>query len=211
MPGKAQPGRATKQGVESRRESDRANIMVLATKPLLSCLVILLAISASTSWAEENRATNEQFHITVSYPDSWAQLPPRVPNELFELFSLHGKGSAGCTVAANDTKIRTNTDESIVAVYQLLPQVMEGRLLEGFKNPEVIDRKITSLSNFKAISIISDGTYSTLGNEHRMRSWSLITQKIGVIYTVTCGDLVERFRESFPVFRDIILSVFIYP
>src|SRR5207249_1950033 len=100
---------------------------------------------------------------------------------------------------------------SIVSAYRLLPQVMEGRLLEGYKEPEVLDRKITTLSNLKAISIVSAGTYSTLGNEMRMRQWSIITQKEGVIYTTTCGDLDNHFEESLPAFRKIMSSFFIFP
>jgi hypothetical protein len=121
--------------------------MARAAKPLLNGLAIILAIPASTScYAEEKQVINEQFHISVAYPDSWAQVPVTVPNEVFQFFSLLGKGSAGCGVSANDTKIKTNTDESIVEVYKLMPQVMEGRLLQGFREPEVIERKITTLS-----------------------------------------------------------------
>jgi hypothetical protein len=176
---------------------------------MIGC-VILVAVVAPCS-AQEKRAISEQFHVSISYPESWAEIPVGVPNEIFRLWSEHGKGVAGCTVAANDTKIRTNTDESIVGVYQLLPQIMEGRLLEGYKDSEVIERNITTLSNLKAISIVSDGTYSTLGNEFRMRQWSMITQKEGVIYTITCVNTKDQFSQSLPLFRKIMSSFLIFP
>jgi hypothetical protein len=163
------------------------------------------------SSAEDKFALSEKFHIKIDYPDSWAQLPPKIPNEVFALWSSLGKGTAGCTIAANDTKITPNTDESIVAAYQLVPQLMEGRLLEGYREPKVIDRKITTLSNLKAISIVASGPYSTLGKEASWRQWSMITQKQGVVYTITCVDLDDRFQASLPVFRKIMSSFFIYP
>lgn len=88
---------------------------------------------------------------------------------------------------------------------------MEGRLLEGYKDPEVIERNITKLSNLKAISIIYDGTYSTLGNDFRMRQWSMITQKEGVIYPITCVDTEDQFSQSLPLFRKLMSSFLIFP
>jgi hypothetical protein len=173
-------------------------------------LTILLAMQAPCS-ADDRAAINEQFHISIYYPDTWAQIPVGAPNEVFRLWSSLGKGTAGCTVAANDTKIRTNTDESLLDVYKLLPQMMEGRLLGGFKNPDVLDRKITTLSNLKAISIVASVTYSTLGNELQMKLWSVITQKSGVIYTNTCIALENNFSASLLVFRKIMSSFLIFP
>ena len=177
---------------------------------LVIFLPSLLGLSTSSS-ADDKSAINNQFHISISYPDSWALIPLGAPNEVFRLWSSHGKGVPGCTVAANDTKIRTNTDKSIVEVYRLMPQVMEGRLLDGYKDPNVIDRKITTLSNLEAISIISSGTYSTLGNAYRIKMWSLITQKTGIIYTITCADSDDHFQVSLPVFRKILASFLIFP
>jgi hypothetical protein len=139
-----------------------------ALKSLLNALAILVAVSAPSS-AKEQRVINEQFHISVYYPDSWSEITSGVPNEIFRLWSTYGKGTGGCTIAANDTKICTNTDESIVEVYELVPQVMEARLLEGFIEPKVLDRKITTPSNLKAISIIADGTYSANGQSSRRK------------------------------------------
>jgi hypothetical protein len=181
-----------------------------ALKFLLNGLAILVAISAPSS-ANEQRVINEQFHISAYYPDSWSEITPGVPNEIFRLWSSHGKGTGGCTIAANDTKIRANTDESIVEVYELVPRVMEARLLQGFTEPKVLDHKITTLSNLKAISIIADGTYSTIGTTVRMRQWSVITQKTGVIYTVTCADIDTKFEDSLPTFRRIMSSFLIFP
>jgi len=117
------------------------------------CISVIVAFLAGligsgiegASSAEDKFALSEKFHIKIDYPDSWAPLPPKIPNEVFALWSSLGKGTAGCTIAANDTKIATDTDESIVAAYQLAPQLMECRLLEGYKEQNVIDLKITTL------------------------------------------------------------------
>jgi hypothetical protein len=185
--------------------------MVPEVMRLLCVVVVIFLVVMVPCSAQEKQAINAQFHISVSYPESWAEIPVGVPNEVFRIWSSHGKGAAGCTIAANDTKIRTNTDESIVGVYQLLPQMMEGRLLDGYKNPEVIERKITTISNLKAISIISSGTYSTLENEIRLRLWSIITQKQGIIYTLTCADANNHFSEDLPIFRKIMSPFLIFP
>lgn len=39
----------------------------------------------------------------------------------------------------------------------------------------------------------------------------MITQKQGVVYTITCVDLDDRFQTSIPVLREIMSSFFIYP
>ena len=97
-----------------------------------------------------------------------------------------------------------------MAAYQLAP-LMEGRLLEGNKEQKVIDRKITTLSKPKAISIVAYGSYSTPRKEATWRQWSMITQKQGAVYTITCVDLDDRFQASTPVFRKIMSPFFIYP
>jgi len=98
-----------------------------------------------------------------------------------------------------------------VAAYQLAPHLMEGRLLEGYKEQKAIDQKITTLSKPKVISIVAYGPYSTLWKETRWRQWLMITQKQGVVYTITCVDIDDRFQASIPVFRKSMSPFFIYP
>lgn len=54
---------------------------------MIGC-VILVAVVAPCS-AHKKRAISEQFHVSISYPESWAEIPVGVPNEIFRLWSEH--------------------------------------------------------------------------------------------------------------------------
>ena len=105
------------------------------------------------------------------------------------------------------TQNRDKPDDFIVAAYQPAPHLMEGRLIEGYKEQKAIDRKITTLSKPKAIAIVAYGSYSTLGKEASWRPLSMITQKQGAVYTITCVDLDDRFQASIPVFRKKYVAI----
>ena len=61
------------------------------------CISVIVAFLAGligsgiegASSAEDKFALSEKFHIRIDYPDSWARLSPKIPNEVFALWSCN--------------------------------------------------------------------------------------------------------------------------